>query len=63
LLFVEQPALSSAAKTQLDAKLTQLEKDATAEVAVVTIRRPEGDTIEDYSIKLVDYLCWWCIIN
>ena len=63
MLFVEQPALSSAAKTQLDAKLTQLEKDATAEVAVVTIRRPEGDTIEDYSIKLVDYLCWWCIIN
>ena len=63
MLFVEQPALSSAAKTQLDAKLTQLEKDATAEVAVVTIRRPEGDTIEDYSIKLADYLCWWCIIN
>lgn len=46
--------LSNAAKTQLDAKLTQLEKDTTAQVAVVTIKSLEGDTVEDYAVRLFE---------
>lgn len=46
--------LSDAARTQLEAKLTQLEKDTTAEVAVVTIKSLEGNTIEDYAVRLFE---------
>ncbi|MDD5312054.1 MAG: TPM domain-containing protein [Dehalococcoidia bacterium] len=46
--------LSMQAKTQLEAQLTQLEKDTTAEVAVVTIKSMDGDYIEDYAVKLFE---------
>lgn len=46
--------LSQPAKDQLEARLTQLEKDTTAEVAVVTIVSLEGDTIEDYAVRLFE---------
>lgn len=46
--------LSMQAKTQLEAQLTQLEKDTTAEVAVVTVKSLEGDYIEDYAVKLFE---------
>jgi uncharacterized protein len=46
--------LSPAAKTQLDARLTQLEKDTTAEVAVVTVKSLEGDSVDDYAVRLFE---------
>ncbi|MCX6004655.1 MAG: TPM domain-containing protein [Chloroflexi bacterium] len=46
--------LSMQSKTQLEAQLTQLEKDTTAEVAVVTVKSLEGDYIEDYAVKLFE---------
>jgi len=46
--------LSTNAKAQLDAKLTQLEKDTSAEVAVVTIKSLEGDSVEDYAVRLFE---------
>ena len=46
--------LSNEAKQKLDAKLTQLEKDTTAEVAVVTIKSLQGDTVEDYAVRLFE---------
>jgi uncharacterized protein len=46
--------LTAQGKAQLEAKLTQLEKDTTAEVAVVTIKSLEGDTIEDYAVRLFE---------
>ena len=46
--------LSPAVKTQLDAKLSQLEKDTTAEVAVVTVKSLEGDDVDDYAVRLFE---------
>ncbi len=46
--------LSPAVKTQLDAKLSQLEKDTTAEVAVVTVKSLEGDSVDDYAVRLFE---------
>lgn len=46
--------LSPAVKTELEARLTQLEKDTTAEVAVVTVKSLEGDYVEDYAVKLFE---------
>jgi uncharacterized protein len=41
-------------KAQLDAKLAQLEKDTTAQVFVATVKSLEGDTIEDYAVRLFE---------
>lgn len=46
--------LSMQGKAQLEAQLAQLEKDTTAEVAVVTVKSLEGDYIEDYAVKLFE---------
>ena len=46
--------LSPAVKTQLDAKLSQLEKETTAEVAVVTVKNLEGDSIDEYAVRLFE---------
>jgi uncharacterized protein len=46
--------LSPAVKTQLDAKLSQLESDTTAEVAVVTVKSLEGDSVDDYAVRLFE---------
>ena len=46
--------LSPAVKTQLEATLTQLEKDTTAEVAVVTVKSLEGDDVDDYATRLFE---------
>jgi len=46
--------LSTAGKTQLEAKIAELEEDTTAEVAVVTIKSLEGDSIEDYAVRLFE---------
>jgi uncharacterized protein len=41
-------------RAQLEARLAQLEKDTTAEVAVVTVKSLEGDSIEDYAVRLFE---------
>jgi uncharacterized protein len=46
--------LTPQVKAQLETKLTQLQKDTTAQVAVVTIKSLEGDTIEDYAVRLFE---------
>jgi uncharacterized protein len=46
--------LSADGKSQLEAKLAKLESDTSAEVAVVTIKSLEGDTIEDYAVRLFE---------
>jgi uncharacterized protein len=46
--------LSAEGKAQLEDQLARLEKDTTAEVAVVTIKSLEGDTIEDYASRLFE---------
>ena len=46
--------LTPQVKDQLEAKLTQLQKDTTAQVAVVTVKSLEGDTIEDYAVRLFE---------
>jgi uncharacterized protein len=46
--------LSAEGKAQLEDQLSRLEKDTTAEVAVVTIKSLEGDTIEDYASRLFE---------
>ncbi|MCX6001896.1 MAG: YgcG family protein [Chloroflexi bacterium] len=46
--------LSPAVITQLEATLTQLEKDTTAEVAVVTVKSLEGDDVDDYAVRLFE---------
>jgi uncharacterized protein len=46
--------LTAQNRSQLEARLSQLEKDTTAEVAVVTVKSLEGDTIEDYAVKLFE---------
>ena len=44
--------LSTGGRASLEADLAQLEKDTTAQVAVVTVTSLEGDTIEDYAVNL-----------
>lgn len=44
--------LSSTSKSMLEAKLAKLEKDTTAEVAVLTINTIEGNNIDGYANKL-----------
>ena len=46
--------LSPAVKTQLDTRLSQLEKETTAEVAVVTVKSLEGDSIDEYAVRLFE---------
>ncbi len=46
--------MSMQGKQALEARLTQLEKDTTAEVAVVTIKSLEGYSIEDYAVRLFE---------
>lgn len=46
--------LSAEGKAQLEDRLSQLEKDTTAEVAVVTITSLEGESIEDYAVGLFE---------
>jgi len=46
--------LSVDARMQLEDRLSKLEKDTGAEVAVVTIKSLEGDTIEDYAVRLFE---------
>ena len=41
-------------RATLEADLAQLEKDTTAQVAVVTITSLDGDTIEDYAVNLFE---------
>lgn len=46
--------LSSQGRASLETRLSQLEKDTSAEVAVVTIKSLEGYTIEDYAVRLFE---------
>jgi len=46
--------LSTQGKTELEAKLAQLEKDTTAQVFVATVKSLEGDSIEDYASRLFE---------
>ena len=46
--------LTPEVKAQLEATLTQLEKDTTAEVAVVTVKSLEGGDIDDYAVRLFE---------
>jgi uncharacterized protein len=46
--------LSADGKSLLEASLSQLEKDTTAQVAIVTMKSLDGDSIEDYSYKLFE---------
>jgi len=46
--------LSPDTRAALEADLAQLEKDTTAQVAVVTITSLDGDTIEDYAVNLFE---------
>ena len=46
--------LSPSSKATLEADLAQLEKDTTAQVAVVTVTSLDGDTIEDYAVNLFE---------
>jgi uncharacterized protein len=41
-------------KAQLEAKLSQLEKDTTAQVFVATVKSLEGDDIQDYANRLFE---------
>ena len=46
--------LSAQGKEQIEGQLSQLEKDTTAEVAVVTVKSLEDSTIEDYASRLFE---------
>jgi len=46
--------LSSETKQELEQQLTQLEKDSTIEIAVVTVDSLGGTTIEDYAVRLFE---------
>ena len=46
--------LSPGGKAELESKLSQLEKDTTAQVFVATVKSLEGDTIEDYANRLFE---------
>jgi uncharacterized protein len=46
--------LSDTGKTELEAGLSQLARDTTAEIAVVTIDSLDGDSIEEYAVSLFE---------
>ena len=46
--------LSDADKQKLEIKLAQFEKDSSNEISVVIIQSLEGDTIEDFAVKLFE---------
>jgi uncharacterized protein len=46
--------LTPEARSQLEVKLSQLEKDTSSEVAVVTVKSLDGDSIEDYAVRLFE---------
>ena len=46
--------LNTQEKTDLENKLTKLNTDTSVEVAVVTIKSLEGDTIENFAVKLFE---------
>ena len=46
--------LSPSARAQLEARLSQLEKDTSDEVAVATVNSLDGDTIEGYAVGLFE---------
>jgi uncharacterized protein len=46
--------LNVQARDELEARLVQLEKDTTAEVAVVTIKSLEGNSVDDYAVRLFE---------
>lgn len=46
--------LSDADKQKLEVKLVQFEKDSSNEISVVIIQSLEGDTIEDFAVKLFE---------
>jgi uncharacterized protein len=48
--------LSPQGKSQMEDQLSRLEKDTTAQVAVVTVKSLEGSTVEEYASKL--YQSW-----
>lgn len=46
--------LTAQARDELEARLVQLEKDTAAEVAVVTIKSLEGNSVDDYAVRLFE---------
>ena len=46
--------MSMQGKQVVEARLAQLEKDTSAEVAVVTIKSLQGNTVEDYAVRLFE---------
>jgi len=46
--------LSSETKQNLEQRLSQLEKDSTIEIAVVTVESLEGTTVDDYAARLFE---------
>jgi uncharacterized protein len=46
--------LSSSAKSKLQAQLEKLESDTSAEVAVVTIKSLQSDSVDDYAVRLFE---------
>lgn len=46
--------LSAADKTALENKLTQFEADSSNEIAIATIKSLQGDTIENFAVKLFE---------
>src|SRR5512137_2750313 len=46
--------LTVQARDELEARLVQLEKDTAAEVAVVTVKSLEGNSVDDYAVRLFE---------
>lgn len=46
--------MSDDARAQLEIKLSQFEKDTSSEISVVTINSLQGDTIENFAVKLFE---------
>lgn len=46
--------LSSQVREQLESRLSQLDKETTVQVAVVTVKSLEGSTVEDYASRLFE---------
>jgi uncharacterized protein len=46
--------MSAEGKNKLEARLAQLDMDTTAQIAVVTIKSLEGNTVEDYAVGLFE---------
>jgi len=46
--------MSDGAKTQMETKLVQFEKDTSSEISLVTIDSLKGDTIENFAVKLFE---------